>query len=278
MSPLPYRIVRADEREFAETRPLLLLHGFLGAGRNWASFARRLVDWRPDWSAVLVDLPYHGDARGVSVPPTVEACAGEVARLARRLGDAAATDGGCALLGHSFGGKVALLATRMLEPPPRQTWIIDSTPASGGEGGSAAAMLERLRSSPEAFADREEAVSWIREGGFDDATARWMATNLEREGESWRWALDAEPLADLLADFRTTDAWRAVEGADAGADLHFVRASRGSVLTPGAADRIRGAAAGGEPVSLHELEGGHWLHVDNPDGLLELVADRLPRD
>jgi hypothetical protein len=30
-------------------------------------------------------------------------------------------------------------------------------------------------------------------------------------------------------------------------------------------------------VALHELEGGHWLHIDNPDGLLELVADRLPR-
>src|SRR4051812_24710793 len=45
-------------------RWLLVLHGIYGAGRNWGSIARRLVEARPEWGAVLVDLRMHGQSRG----------------------------------------------------------------------------------------------------------------------------------------------------------------------------------------------------------------------
>ncbi|HSM35677.1 MAG TPA: hypothetical protein VK837_04695, partial [Longimicrobiales bacterium] len=38
---------------------LYVLHGIYGAGRNWGSVARALVERRPDWGAVLVDLRGH---------------------------------------------------------------------------------------------------------------------------------------------------------------------------------------------------------------------------
>ena len=37
-------------------RWLLVLHGIYGSGRNWGSIARRLVDARPEWGVLLVDL------------------------------------------------------------------------------------------------------------------------------------------------------------------------------------------------------------------------------
>ena len=37
-------------------RAILFLHGILGSGGNWRTFARRFVAARPDWAAVLVDL------------------------------------------------------------------------------------------------------------------------------------------------------------------------------------------------------------------------------
>jgi hypothetical protein len=30
-------------------------------------------------------------------------------------------------------------------------------------------------------------------------------------------------------------------------------------------------------VQLDELEGGHWLNMDNPDGLIALIRAGLPR-
>lgn len=253
------------------------MHGFLGAGRNWSSFARRLVGLRPDWSAVRVDLRLHGDSRDVPGPHTVESAARDVVALHDGAGGGAA-----ALLGHSFGGKVALAATSLVNPAPVQTWVIDSTPAAAdgahpAEGGAAERMLARAETSPVPFADRDEAIEWIGGAGFDRATAGWMATNLERRGDGWYWDLDLPGLRELLEDFATTDLWSMVESPPPGAELNFVRARTGSILSAADADRIRRLAGRGEPVALHELEGGHWLHVDNPDGLLELIADRLPR-
>src|SRR3954469_22030238 len=83
-------------------RWLLVLHGIFGAGRNWGSIARRLVDARPEWGAVLVDLPMDGPSRGLAGPHPIAASAADVDRLVEHL-DLPAP----AVLGHSFGGKVA---------------------------------------------------------------------------------------------------------------------------------------------------------------------------
>lgn len=270
MSDLAHETVGA-ERPAGPT--LYILHGFLGSGRNWASFARRLVDLRSDWRAVLVDLRLHGASQDVDGPHSVSAAAGDLVDLVADLGP----DGPTAVLGHSFGGKVALAATPRLVPTPIQTWIIDSTPAAGGQGSGADQVLARLEASPSSFADREDAVAWIKEGGFDETTSRWVATNLERRGDRWAWRLDTDALRELLTDFTDTELWGVAESPPSDASIHFVRATRASILAPDAAERIQRVAARGEPVVLHDLEGGHWLHTDNPGGLLELVADRLPR-
>lgn len=270
MTRLARQVVRAADAADPAGR-LLVLHGFLGAGRNWASFARRLVELRPEWEACLVDLRLHGESLRAQPPHSLEAAAADVAALE------SAADRTVALLGHSFGGKVALVALGRMEPVPGQTWVIDSTPSPVPAGGSASRMLERLEESPPSFADRDAGIRWVMEGGFDEPTARWMATNLERRGEGFSWRLDADGLRAMLDDFLATDAWAALEEPPSGAEIHVVRARSGSVVSADDAERIGRLAARGEPVELHELEGGHWLHMDNPDGLLDLLSRRLPR-
>lgn len=253
--------------------PVYFLHGFLGSGRNWTSFARRLVELRSDWRAVLVDLRLHGESQRIGGPHSVATAAGDVIEL---IGTSSRS-GPAAVLGHSFGGKVAMAVTRRLSPPPVSTWIIDSTPAPGGADAAAARMLARLETSPASFADREAAVAWVVDGGFSESTARWVAMNLEREAEGWSWRLDTGGLRELLTDFVEADGWPVLESPPSGASIHVVRASSGSILAAEHAERIDSLSARGEPVTLHGLEGGHWLHVDNPDGLVELMAGHLPR-
>lgn len=272
MSLPAHRLVRAEGQADPGPR-LYVLHGFLGSGRNWSSFARRLVDLRPDWRVVLVDLRRHGDSLDLAGPNTIAAAAGDIIELHA----AAGVPLPAAVLGHSLGGKVALDVTARMQPPPRQTWIIDSTPAAVGHSDGAGRMLERLENSPATFEDRDSAMRWVMAAGFDEPAARWMVTNLEERGGAWAWRLEASSLRELLEDFGARDMWELVESPPEGTDIHFVRARRGTILRGPDADRLRAAASRGEPVSLHELEGGHWLHIDNPDGLLELVADRLPR-
>jgi len=252
-------------------RWVLFLHGFLGSGRNWASIGRGLVRERPEWGVVLVDLRLHGESAGFSPPHTVAACAADVNDLAMRLG--------CrehAVVGHSFGGKVALAASRAPGAGLRQVWVIDSTPEPGRTGAGADRLLSLLRRLPERYDDRRTAVSLLEKAGIPPDVANWVATNLERRPEGYRWRIDLGSLEFLLADFYRSDLWEAVERPPAGVDLVFVRATRGSILSAAAAGRLSRMRELGAPVRLIEIEGGHWLNASNPQALLSRLVADLP--
>lgn len=257
---------------------LYVLHGFFGAGRNWASVARGLVRARPDWEVVLTDLRLHGESLRAPPPHTVESAAADVVSLVREPAPPGACQACVALLGHSFGGKVALAATARLSPPPMQVWIVDSTPEPGRTGAGAAAMLGVLRRSPPRFDSRAEAAELVASAGFGRFIGEWMSTNLVRTGDgTWRWRFDLDDMEALLVDFFRSDLWPVVEHPPGDCELRFVRASRDSILTDEAADRIERLESEGTPVRLDVLDGGHWLNTDNPAGLLQLLRTGLPR-
>jgi esterase len=252
-------------------RWVTVLHGVFGQGRNWTSVLRGAVERRPEWGALLVDLRLHGASQDFQRPHTVEAAAGDVRALLAGL-----ELPGTAVLGHSFGGKVAL---RLMDDPPaglEQVWVIDSTPDAKEPSGSAWEMIEVVRGLPQSFAARAEAVSALQEAGYAPGIAQWMAMNLEPGGEGYVWRLDFDALEEILRDFFADDLWAAVESPPPGVEIHFVRAEGGSVISRQAAERIEALEGASGRVHLHRLEGGHWLNADNPEGIVELLAELLP--
>jgi hypothetical protein len=103
-----------------------------------------------------------------------------------------------------------------------------------------------------------------------------MATNLVRRSEGYHWRFDLASLDLLLEDFFREDLWSVVEPSVAGRELFFIRATSGSILDDASAARIARLEADGACVRLIDLEGGHWLNMANPEGLLELLARHLP--
>lgn len=251
-------------------RRLLLLHGIYGAGRNWRTVARRLVNARPGWGVTLVDLRAHGRSPRLA-PHTIEACAADLAGVEARLG--APAD---AVLGHSFGGKVALVHARRAGAADRRYWIIDSSPGAGRPAGGAWRMLGVLRRHPGPFGSRAEAAAAVEGAGYSRLVAAWMASNVGREGvEGWVWRLDPDEMEGYLRDYFRSDVWDVVEEPPAGVTIHFVKASASSVLGADAVKRIRGAGRRNGRVFLHEVDGGHWLNTENPAALHELLAAGL---
>lgn len=246
---------------------LAVLHGIYGAGRNWGSVARKLVEARPEWGALLVDLRQHGDSTGFSPPHTLEAAAGDLRGLPH---------GGRvrAVLGHSFGGKVALAYARDAETV-EQVWVVDSTPDAREPGGSAWGMLGVLRRVPERFGDRDEAVAALTAEGVQKPIALWMTTNLEWTGEEYRWRLDFDEMESLLLSFFEVDLWEVVEDPPSRLEVHLIRATESSVLDDAASERVRAAAEATGRVHLHEVAGGHWLNAENPAALVTLLRERL---
>jgi pimeloyl-ACP methyl ester carboxylesterase len=261
------RIARSDT---APARWLVLTHGIYGAGSNWRSVARKLNERRPEWGVVLVDLRQHGRSEPGSPPHTIAACAGDLRALCGELG------GVEAIAGHSFGGKVAL-ATRLAAPGPRQTWVLDASPsarpgAAADPANTVMQVLELMERAPRGWARREDFVASVVRAGHDDGLARWLAMSLQPEpGGTLALRFDFAALREMLASYYATDLWDALEAP--GGDVEVVVAERSPAVS--AADRGRLAAAPPH-VHVHPVDAGHWLHIEAPAAVVDLLASRLP--
>jgi esterase len=259
-----------------EARPerwLAVLHGIFGAGRNWATVARRLVRARAEWAVLLVDLRQHGRSHGFTPPHTLAAAAADLRRTFE------AHDGPVrGVLGHSFGGKVALELVRShaSELALETLWLVDSPPGARPPGGSAWDVLGALRRAPGPFPGREAGVAALQQAGVDEGVARWLGTNLIEAPEGWSWRIDPDEMEELLRDFFKTDLWSVIESPPEGLEIHVVKAEESSALDEEACRRVETAGARTGRVHLHRVAGGHWVNADNPDALLEALQAGLP--
>jgi esterase len=247
-----------------------LIHGIYGSGRNWGSLARRLVQERPALGAILVDLRLHGGSADMAPPHTLRACADDVARLEESLGLPA-----MAILGHSFGGKVALVRGAEEGEELRQIWVMDSTLRTGEPTGSAWAIIDIVRNLPETFASRDEVADALVEHGYARGVGQWLAMNLVREKDGFRWKLDWDGVEEMLRDYFATDVWQVIDAPPRGVEVHVVKAAESEAIDRESAARIHAAGETTGRVHLHTVAGGHWINVDNPDGVLELLIATL---
>ena len=263
---------RADEASSART--MLLLHGIFGSGRNWRSFVRRFVERRPEWRVVAVDLRLHGESTGAPPPHTIAACAADLHALAARVG---APDVVC---GHSFGGKVALQFGADHGEGLDAVWVLDSPPGAAATQGTpmteseAARALAAMRATADGAASRSECIQALVEEGVAPPIATWLATNLVRGDDAvYRWSFDLDGLAELLDDYWRVDGYALIDRI--APPVHGVRAANSDRWSDAELARIDALAARGA-ITAHLLaDAAHWLHVDNPDGLLDLLAGAL---
>lgn len=257
-------------------REAWVLHGIFGSGRNWWSFARAATQRWPEWRFVLVDLRHHGRSPGAPPPDTLDAVAADLERLAEARGR-----GPELLIGHSFGGKVALALLARGNLVAREIWLMDSNPGLGPPPGPsretapAARTLSALASTPQPLASRGLAAGELMARGVEEAVARWLATSLQRVEGGFAFPFPLPRLRELLDSYWDLDGWRALRGAAGRARVHLVMGEH-SPHFPGPV-RAEVANAVAEQILIsHELAGaGHWVQADAPEGLLAMLEPAL---
>lgn len=248
---------------------LFVLHGIYGRGRNWTSVAKRFVAMRPEWGVALVDLRHHGDSPNPTGTQSLDACAEDVRHTVVGWPGQVA-----AIAGHSFGGKVALLASERVSV--ESVWLMDSTPQARPPSGAAWELLDIVDGLPQEFGSRAQLVEALGARGVAEGIATWMATNLVATGSTYRWRLDFVVMRALLIDFFARDLWRLVEDPPSSAMLHVVKAEDSSTMDADACERVERAHARHGRVALHRIAGGHWVNTDNPAAVVELWRAHLP--
>jgi pimeloyl-ACP methyl ester carboxylesterase len=185
----------ARELGGAGKAPLVLLHGLLGSGRNWQTAGAGLAEAAGGRDVWAVDLRNHGKSPWNDVMTYDAMVADVLAWLdARGLG---AVD----LMGHSMGGKVAMVLACRHPERVRRLVVVDIAPKnylSHGHRAEFAAMnelrLPELQSRGEAELKMEGRVP-------DWGMRKFLTTNLERgEDGAWRWAVNLPVLTAALTE------------------------------------------------------------------------------
>lgn len=267
---LAHTIVRPKSGE--PERYMLFLHGILGTRANWRGIARRVIDVRAGWGAILVDLREHGDSVGASAPHTLRAAAEDIDELERSIALPIA-----GALGHSFGGKVVLEWLRNRGGRATEAWVVDASPspnAAARESSATADVLRILQALPPRWPSRDAFVEAVTAAGQAEPIAQWLAMNLRRTDDGGRaFGPDLNAIQEMIGDYATTDSWDVVESLPSGTTLDFVIGGRSNVFSDSDRQRLHEISKRDSRVSLHLIEeAGHWVHVDTPDALVALLT------
>jgi len=251
------------------SRYMFFLHGILGTRANWRGVARRFVEARSGWGAILLDLREHGDSLGLAGPHTLAAAASDVAELERALG--LPVQGA---LGHSFGGKVVLEWLKDRAGRPTECWVIDASPSASGDATATANVLQTLSELPRQWSSREAFISAVTDAGQPPGIAHWLAMNLRRtEDGSRTFGPELGVIHALIEDYGRTDLWAVVEAPPEPATLDLVIGGRSSAFSSADRTRLGEITAKNSRVSMHIVaDAGHWVHVDAPDELVALLT------
>ncbi len=213
----------------------------MGSSRNLASFAKRLNERFPGWQVHMPDLSH--------TTPTITETAHEV--LAWMHKNHIQPD---MIIGHSYGGKVALALGEMM--PLKQIWVWDAEPGFRNPGKTDE-IITKLKTIGMPQLNRKAVQEAMHSLGLPRDIIAWMLMNLIDSSEGVSWRFNFNTVEAMLKSFRET-AFTPRENTD------FIKAERNSHMHLPIGPRV------------HLLENaGHWVHVDNPDGILDIMAHSL---
>jgi len=238
--------------------PLLLLHGLLGSSRNWLTTGRDLC---ARWHVLALDARNHGRSPHDPVM-TYEAMAADITAWLDQRGLARAS-----LMGHSMGGKTAMLLACRQPARVERLIVVDIAPrnyAWAAHRHEFAAMNEldlgSLNSRTEAELRFEGRVPNL-------GMRKFLTTNLERDDAgAWRWIVDLPVLTQALPVLEQ-DSLKPDDRYD-GPSL-FVAGGRSAYVEPADHALIRTHFPG---TTLEVIaEAGHNPHMETREKFVELV-------
>lgn len=111
--------MKLSYKEFGSGFPVVIIHGLYGCSDNWVSFARRLS---ANFRVIVIDLRNHGYSPH-SEDHSYSAMATDVYELFQLLKIASAN-----VIGHSMGGRVAMLFNSLYPNLVERLVIVDISP------------------------------------------------------------------------------------------------------------------------------------------------------
>ena len=225
--------------------PLVIAHGLYGSGRNWGVIAKRLSDSR---KVVAVDMRNHGTSPWTDSHSYTD--------MAADLAEVIADQGrDCDLLGHSMGGKAAMVLALTQPGNLRKLVVADIAPVAYTH--SQLPFIHALRAVDlTRVSRRSDAEAQLAAQGVDPALCSFFTQSLDIAESRWRLNLDT-----LEAEMPKIMSFPDLAATWPGPAL-FLTGALSDYVRPEHRDRIRALFPGARFAKIPGA--GHWLHADAP--------------
>ena len=228
---------------------LVILHGLMGSARNWAGMVQILAESR---RVVALDLPNHG-ASPWSESMDYPFLAAQVATVIEELG------GKAAVLGHSMGGKAAMVLALTRPELVERLAVADIAPVAYTH--TFAPYVRAMRAVPLGQVGRRAEVEAQLAERIPDARVRaFLMQNLENGETGYRWRPNLAVLnaaMDDILDFPDLPAASRYDGPTL-----FLAGGESDYVLPEYLPHIHRLFPAAR---LETIAGaGHWLHADQP--------------
>lgn len=228
---------------------LLIVHGLFGSARNWGVIAKRLSDTR---RVQAVDMRNHGQSEWADS----HSYADLAADLAEEISEPVD------VLGHSMGGKAAMVLALAHPEKVRRLIVADIAPVAYGHSQQSYidAMREIDLKAVETRGQADQALS-----GFvpEDGVRAFLLQSLDVKGKRWRLNLDVlSRTMDEIVGFPE------VSGSFDGPTL-FLTGGDSDYVRPEHRERIRALFPAARFARIPGA--GHWLHAEKPRAFEESV-------
>lgn len=240
---------------------VVFLHGLFGQGKNWTSIAKNLSE---SHRVLLLDLPHHGRSSWPERFDFVQTAA----LVADELPDEPVT-----LVGHSLGGKVAMVLALLHPERVERLCVADISPVAYPPSREFPGYFEAMRGMDLTRVEHRADADRLLEPAVPDPTIRsFLLQNLRRDTSApagWSWQLNLDVLA---RDIEVIGEWPEADLEDAApydGPVLWLGGSRSRYVLPEYDAAMDRWFPRNRKVILKDT--GHWLHSERPEVFLEVL-------
>jgi pimeloyl-ACP methyl ester carboxylesterase len=245
--------------------PVVFCHGLFGQGKNWAQIAKALA---PDHRTLLVDLPHHGRS------PWDEHF--DFLEIADQVAGLLSADDPVTLVGHSMGGKVAMVLALRHPDLVARLCVVDVSPVGYGRIGEFAGYIGAMQKLDLAALDqRADADEALGEAVPNPTVRSFLLQNLRREGDSWRWQINLDVLGEELAEVSEWPEDRLDGVAPYTGPVLWIAGARSDYVRDEYAAAMDRWFPHNRRVTIKNA--GHWVHSEQPEVFVEVLRTFVDR-
>ncbi|MEN8893569.1 alpha/beta fold hydrolase [Planktotalea arctica] len=225
--------------------PLMIVHGLFGSARNWNVIARRMSETR---RVIAPDLRNHGNS--------FQADSHSYPDMAADLSKVIDAHGGVVdLLGHSMGGKAAMVLA--LKQPEQVARLLVADIAPVAYGHSQQHFIDAMRAVDlSQVSRRADASAQLARHVNDKTLQSFFTQSLDVKEKRWLYNLDV-----LERDMALILGFPEIESRYDGLAL-FLSGANSDYVLPKHRPLIRSLFPGALFAKIPDA--GHWLHAEQP--------------